>query len=373
MRVTFLLPCYPVAPIGGFRAVYEYANRFVSRGHEVAVVHARRTRHTPASKVDGPLDLARHAKKRLAEFLKKPSINWQTIDDRVRLLFVPDDSPNHLPTADAVFATSWQTVSCVLESAEEKGRKCYLIQHYEVWEAPKDVVDDTWRAPLYKAVIAQWLADVGKTLGCQNVTYVPYGMNRAQYRLSQPIEGRPPRISMMFAQIPFKGSPDGIAALKLVKAKHPNLTAVLFGTPQRQPSIPDWIEYHQSPPQDFIVNEIYNKSSVFICPSLSEGFFLPSAEAACCGCAIASTDNGGAQEYVEDGVTGLLSPPGNPEALAENICLLLGDEALRTRLAKACNSYVARFSWDESANHLERFIADVLQRREPAECNQQLV
>jgi glycosyltransferase involved in cell wall biosynthesis len=373
VRVTFLLPCYPVAPIGGFRAVYEYANHFVDRGHEVTVVHARRTRHTPAAAISGPLDLARRAKKRLGEFLKRPSIDWQRIDERVRLLFVPDDTPRQLPPADALFATSWQTVSCVLESPEEKGKKCYLIQHYETWEATKELVDATWRAALHKAVIAKWLLDVGKDLGCQDVTYIPYGMNRTQYRLSQPIEDRPRRIAMLFAQTPFKGSADGIAALRIAKMKHPDLSAVLFGTPNRQPWIPDWIEYHQNPPQEFIVSEIYNKSSVFVCPSLSEGFFLPSAEAACCGCAIASTDNGGAREYVEDRVTGLLSPPGDPQSLAENICLLLADDALRTKLARACNSHVARFSWDESASRLESFVEDVLQRQEAAEFSTQPV
>jgi glycosyltransferase involved in cell wall biosynthesis len=151
------------------------------------------------------------------------------------------------------------------------------------------------------------------------------------------------------------------------------LTAVFFGTPQRPSALPEWIEYHQNPSQDFIVNEIYNKSSVFVCSSLSEGFFLPAAEAACCGCAVAATDNGGTREYIEDRVTGLLSAPGNPQDLAENICLLLSDDALRVKLANACNRYVKHFSWDESAFRMERFIEDILQRREAAEYNTQLV
>ena len=373
MRITFLLPCYPVAPIGGFRAVYEYANRFVNRGHNVSVVHARTTRHTPRVKASSVFDRARQAKKRIDEFLRNPSINWQPIDQRVRLLFVPDDSIDHLPDADVLLATSWQTVSCVLESPDAKGRKCYLVQHYETWEAPKDIVDATWRAPLFKVVIAKWLLEVGNSLGCRDVTYIPYGMNHKRYKLLQPIEGRSRRVSMMFSHIPFKSSADGVAALKIAKTKHPDLTAVFFGTPQRPSALPEWIEYHQNPSQDFIVNEIYNKSSVFVCSSLSEGFFLPAAEAACCGCAVAATDNGGTREYVEDRVTGLLSAPGNPQDLAENICLLLSDEALRVMLANACNRYVARFSWDESASQMEKFLEDVSQRGEAAEYNTQLV
>ena len=367
MRVTFLLPCYPVAPTGGFRAVYEYANHLVSRGHEVAVVHARATRHTPQSKASGMIDLARRAKKRLAEFVREPAIDWQWIDHRVRLLFVPDDDPRSLPDGDAVFATSWQTVSCILEAAFEKGAKCYLLQHYETWEAPKEVIDATWRTPLHKVAIARWLVDIGKGLGCREVTYIPYGMDHARYTLSSPIENRACRVAMMFSHMSFKRSADGIAAMELARSRHPELTAILFGTPRRPNELADWIEYHQNPPQDFIVGNIYNGSSIFVCPSLSEGFFLPGAEAACCGCAVVSTDNGGTREYIEHGVTGLLSPPGNPEALARNICRLLEDEPLRRSLAAACNAYVSRLSWVESSLHLEQFIVNAVNRRDVPE------
>lgn len=143
--------------------------------------------------------------------------------------------------------------------------------------------------------------------------------------------------------------------------RYPDLRAVLFGATNFRPSIPSWIEYHSSPAQDFIIKDIYGKSSIFLCPSWSEGFALPPAEAAACGCAVVATENGGVGEYIQNGVTGLLSPPRNPTALAENLCLLLGNEDLRIRLAKACNNCVSRLSWDESTASLERFITEVLQ------------
>ena len=131
--------------------------------------------------------------------------------------------------------------------------------------------------------------------------------------------------------------------------------------------MPEWIEYHRNPPQDFIINDIYNKSCILLAPSWTEGFSLPPAEAACCGCALVATDIGGFREYIQNGVTGLLSPPKDPKALAENLCLLLGSEDLRVRLAKACNSFIVQFSWERSAALLEDFIADVLQRKKLAQ------
>ena len=58
----------------------------------------------------------------------------------------------------------------------------------------------------------------------------------------------------------------------------------------------------------------------------------------------------------------MFSPPKNPEALAKNICLLLGDEALRVRLAKACNDLISRFSWERSVDLLEDFLKGVTQK-----------
>jgi glycosyltransferase involved in cell wall biosynthesis len=131
---------------------------------------------------------------------------------------------------------------------------------------------------------------------------------------------------------------------------------IFFGAGRRQSWIPDWIEYHQNPPQEFIVNEIYNRSSIFLSPSWSEGFALPPMEAGACGCAIVATDSGGIRDFVENGVTGLLSRPKDPLALAENMSRLLGDEELRVRLATAGNDRMKHFTWERSATSLEEFI-----------------
>lgn len=53
------------------------------------------------------------------------------------------------------------------------------------------------------------------------------------------------------------------------------------------------------------------------------------------GRAVVATTVGGIPEVVEDGVTGLLVPPRNPEALAERIKALLGDPGLRERIGAA--------------------------------------
>jgi len=358
--VTFLTPEYTLGPSGGIRVVYEYANRLVARGHQVTVVHPRRLRYCPPEKLT-PYYRLRGWMTNMRNILVKPTIDWQPIDKRVKSLYVSSSASSYIPEGDAIFATSWMTVRSVLECPKNRGEKFYLIQHYETWMGPKELVDATWRSQLHKVVIAKWLFDVGKQLGCHDMAYIPNAVDHDRYNLVRPIEGRPRRVAMLFAKVPFKGAADGIEALRIARERYPDLRAVLFGATNFRPSIPSWIEYHSSPAQDFIIKDIYGKSSIFLCPSWSEGFALPPAEAAACGCAVVATENGGVGEYIQNGVTGLLSPPRNPTALAENLCLLLGNEDLRIRLAKACNNCVSRLSWDESTASLERFITEVLQ------------
>lgn len=362
MKITFLMPSYPYGPSGGPRVVYEYANRLAARGHTVAVVHPLRLKCPPPERLTA-YEWVRRKYVGIRRRLSKPSIDWQPIDNRVQLLFVPSSDDCYIPEADALFATSWHTVASVLQYPAGKGEKCYLIQGYEVWQGPKDLVDATWRAPLHKVVVAKWLREVGDELGSQQMTYIPNAINHDLYRVMRSLEERPRQVVMAFSTLPVKGSADGIRALEIAKRGFPDTKIIFFSTSRRQPWIPKWVEYHRNPPQNFIVNEIFNRSSIYLCPSLSEGWPLPPAEAAACGCAVVSTGNGGVREYMEHGVTGLLSPPGDPERLAENLCRLLGDDDLRIRLAKALNSFVSRLSWERSADLMEDFIAGVTKRQ----------
>ncbi len=338
--------------------VYEYANQLVEHGHEVAVVHAREV------KIGVPASVSTY--QRLKKFgmalvvgNKTPRINWQTIDPRVKLLFVPDTDTRYIPESDAIFATAWNTVASVLGYDSSKGAKFYLIQGYEACMAPKELVDETWRAPLNKVVVSKWLLSLGHELGAANLHYIPNAVDNNQYRIINPLHSRPKRVAMMFSHMEFKGSKQGVEALRIAKKEHPDLEAVFFGTGRSANWIPKWIPYHRNPPQDFIIREIYNNSSIFLSPSWAEGFALPPAEAACCGCAIVATDSGGIRDFIEHGETGLLSAPKDARALANNLCRLLEDQASLRKLANSARQRLETFRWDNSARMLESFLESV--------------
>ena len=357
------MPCYTWSPSGGFRVVYEYASRLVARGHQVRVVHPRRLKFPPPEKLS-LRSRARKVRLLLKELRSTPVIDWHPVDPRVELLFVPSSDARYIPDSDVLFATAWHTVRSVLECPPSKGEKCYLIQGYETWQGPKHLVDDTWRAPLRKVVVARWLLELGKDLGCEDLTYIPNAIDLQRYRVIHPIALRPQQVAMAFSAVPIKGSPDGVKALEIAKEQFPHLKAVLFGITPRPAWIPAWMNYFQDPAQTQIIEELYNRSSVILSPSLMEGFGLPPAEAAACGCAIVATDSRGIKDYVTHGLTGLLSPPRDPEALAGNLCALLRDDETRTRLAEAANAAIARFDWPQSTDLLEDFIARTIQSKQ---------
>ena len=71
-----------------------------------------------------------------------------------------------------------------------------------------------------------------------------------------------------------------------------------------------------------------------------------------------ATDVGGVAEVVEDGVNGLLVPPGDADALAEALRRFLADEELRARLREAAPGSVERYSAERVFGRLEAILAE---------------
>jgi len=73
----------------------------------------------------------------------------------------------------------------------------------------------------------------------------------------------------------------------------------------------------------------YLDSDIFVQPSLWDTSPITIVEAMCSGLPVVATNVGGIPEWVEDGITGQLVPPGNASALAKAITSLLDDHEKR--------------------------------------------
>lgn len=354
MRVVFVLPCSGKDPIGGLKVVYEYANHLSCRGHEVSVVHAAFQR------IDTPLI----EKPRRAAFYWKLRLNgkytpasWFEVAPSVNLLWVPTPHSRSIPDADVVVATSWDTAEWVNQYPETKGRKFYLIQGLESWSGPEERVLATWKAPLHKIVIARWLERIATDLK-EESALIPNGLDSGHFNVeARPEDRNPNHLMMLFHSGDWKGSPDGLQAIQMVRNEIPELRATMFGVRARPSGLPAWIEYRQTPKQSEL-RGLYNQAAIFVAPSWNEGWGLPPSEAMMCGAAVAATDIGGHREFAFHEETALLSPPKDPRSLADNIIRLIRDRDLRIRLAKQGNANIQQFTWDRATDAFERAIAD---------------
>ncbi len=73
------------------------------------------------------------------------------------------------------------------------------------------------------------------------------------------------------------------------------------------------------------VPELMRGLDLFVLPSLAEGISNTLLEAMACGLPVVATDVGGNAELIDQGVTGLLVPPGDPALLAEAMATYLRD------------------------------------------------
>ena len=95
---------------------------------------------------------------------------------------------------------------------------------------------------------------------------------------------------------------------------------------------------------------LYSEASLFVFPSLYEGFGLPLLEAMGCGTAVLTSNNSSLPEVAGDAARQL--SPQDQDAWTQNMQLLLSDSALRNRLIHAGFAQARRFSWQQSARQL---------------------
>ena len=97
---------------------------------------------------------------------------------------------------------------------------------------------------------------------------------------------------------------------------------------------------------------------MYLCPSESEGWHLPPAEAMACGCAVVSTDIAGVHDYAVHGETALLAPVGDVAGLGSHLVTLLTDEEARVRLARAGHERIGTCTIEASLDAFERCLKE---------------
>lgn len=106
---------------------------------------------------------------------------------------------------------------------------------------------------------------------------------------------------------------------------------------------------------------LFQAASVFVYPSLYEGFGLPAAEALACGVPTVVSNRSSLPEVV--GKAGLQVDIGETAALAEALGRLLADPGRARDLAARGPEQAARFSWGRAADRMDAIFAEAIDSR----------
>lgn len=202
------------------------------------------------------------------------------------------------------------------------------------------------RARLVLAASAA-LAEDARRLGAREVRVVPSGV--AIPDAVGPSE-EPPHALYVGRLSAEKG------VLELVQACA-GLPFVVVGDGPLRARVPGAVGF--VPPGD--LGPWYERAAVVVAPSRREGYGVVPREAMAWARPVVATAVGGLVDAVEDGVTGLLVPPGDTRALRAAIERLLGDPELRARLGAAAREKAQReLSFDVAAERLEAAYEEAL-------------
>jgi glycosyltransferase involved in cell wall biosynthesis len=105
--------------------------------------------------------------------------------------------------------------------------------------------------------------------------------------------------------------------------------------------------------------ELLRVAAIFVLPSTSEGLPMAVLEAMAWARAIVATAVGGVPDVLEDGVEGLIVPPGDAKALAGALTRLAADAELRERLGAAARERARRLNAEEVTDRLDALYASL--------------
>lgn len=353
MKINFLLPVVKQEPVGGYKVIYEYANRLANDGHEVCIIYPNNIKIK--NKRRGLI--LRYVKAyfkylKLKKNQKYTANAWFPLDERVKeiLSFTLDEK--YIPDADICFATAWRTAVELNKYHKEKGEKYYLIQSFEDWDGPLEEVVSTWKMPLKKIVISESLKRKAKELS-EKAILIENGLDFNIF-YKENIEKKENQLIMLYHKNEeVKQSKKALKIIINLKKEIPQLELVLFSTEEKPKQLPKWISYYQMPNQE-LLRKLYSESSIFVGPSKREGWALPPAEAMQCETCVCVTDISG-HEYIKHLETGYKIKDDLTD-LEDTIKLLLSDKDLRGRLAKMGNENIQQFTWERAYKKLKEII-----------------
>lgn len=152
--------------------------------------------------------------------------------------------------------------------------------------------------------------------------------------------GQEALIGIIARLVPVKDHSCFLSAAEIITRKHPEARFLVVGDGElrgrlesqtKELGLEDQVIFLGFRPD---LDRIYADLDIVVLSSLNEGLPVAVIEAMAAGLPVVSTRVGGVVDLIEDGVTGRLVPPEDPEALALGILELLTDPERRNKIGR---------------------------------------
>ena len=382
---------------GGVRVVFEYANRLSDRGHDVTILYPT----VPPRMAEiwmNPKSKATQAVGTLIRLVTRNEADW--FDLNVPIYQIPTLSTkmigyfeDSIPDADITIATAWETAYTVAALSENKGKKGYFVQHYEIWKTwnsdeawdqvesicddsasyplemyevtppgynaqrEKAAVERSYELSLDKITISSWLETLLRTKFDEEVIdVVPNSVNHSIFYPNSNLDSGPCSLLLPYRDASWKGQRE----VKDIVHEYKNTDVEIhtYGSGNGS-DLPQYVEHHSNI-SDEELRQLYTSADIFILTAWVEGFGLPPLEAMACKCAVVTTNVGSVSDYAEDGETASIVPPRDSQALVQAIDELVNDREERHKLQKQGYNQVNKYTWEDATAQFESAIRRII-------------
>lgn len=334
---------------GGYRTLYQWANRLIQAGCRVRVV--AHCGGPGAQLLDPQVETLIPSRMRYLGRSPLRLVSHRLLHDRTQLPVTPAAVLDLLPKDGAVL-TCW--APWVAEVARRRPTALYA-QHWEpVWYGEGTPLRARTEAAMAAArptlVNSTWLRNHFTPARQSDLQLVFPGVDHAVFapadaRPRMTIDG-PLRVAALGRTEPLKGLAELRAAVQRLAEDGCPVELNLFGTTAK------YVHHAGQVTERGLGNvtsselaTLYRSCDVVVTPSWYESFPLPPLEAMACGVPVITT-RPGTEDYAVDGQTSLVVEPQDVAALTEALHRVASDAPLRRLLAEGGVEGARRFSWD---------------------------
>ncbi|MBD7968900.1 glycosyltransferase [Paenibacillus gallinarum] len=273
-------------------------------------------------------------------------------------LLVPVIPISQVPeNLDVAIATYW-TTAYTLENISAQ-QKYYFIQSDE---SKFFDVNSKERAAAYKTysmnygfiTMAQWISDWLKKEFNKDSHYIPNGVDENIIYKTEPLMKKNGKIRILLEgpiDVPFKGMKEAFEVVE-------NLDCEVWCVSTAGRPRPNWKcdRFFESVPMDKMKN-IYSSCDILLKMSKVESFCLPALEMMACGGVCVLTNFNGVEEFVKDGINGVIIDIDDIEGARNAIKKIIEDKQYFNDIRREAIETAKEWGWERSIDKLDALFA----------------